>query len=420
MSIEIFFSQRKRDLTQYMNAATAAIVSKGIVSGGVVKPATTAGKVKIEPFVAVSYDGMVMKSDTSYEVTVKQGELRHVVLRAKYKETGEPQLEFSTLSDAAYIAVYEKNYLIKFAEVTQSGASVANADVDMVSTTARDAIDPQGRVIVRGSVATVADLPADSTPKTHRNGDGYLVRDSGAIYFWDSLLASWKVWGSGIYLPLAGGIVTGLTTFQNVVVFDDPVGFNSGLELNGILLGNPGSEIQVPTASFTTVTADVVRAVTSVGWNATKTFRKRLDQNAFTRSAGGSESIEPLDASRGSGLIVLIANAKMTAEFTLPVGAVITEAKVRMALGVGALNANVLLQREPFANPPVDNGWVTLQTLNGGTVGLVRWTGPSGFTHTVLADNTYRLYVVLNNVGDVLYDAYIKYQMQTLLYDNGA
>jgi hypothetical protein len=198
MALTTSFKFRNADSTKDLNARLRRIVSRGIIVGGNV----TSGvglTVDIDPFRAVSFDGMVVLDEAGKSgLVVVDGVTNVIVVRAKYNELGSPTtptLAYQVLEESVYNADPEKDFLIVFAKVSPPAfaVTVAAADIDF---TERDEINALGRNQFRGNVANAAALPTPTSP-TNRVGDFYFVDADNTFYFWTG--SAWEALNTGSF-----------------------------------------------------------------------------------------------------------------------------------------------------------------------------------------------------------------------------
>jgi hypothetical protein len=196
MSLKASFVYKNVDSTRDLNARLRRIVGRGIVWGGTMVPGVGL-TVQVAPLTAVGFDGMTVEEDASQILTVVGGGVKqYVVIHVRYNEGGvpaTPTMRWRVLTQAAYAADPEKDYLIVVGTVTPVGVVVLLSEIDF---TERDEITPLGRDQYRGAVANAAALPLPP-PMMNRVGDFYFVNADHTFYFWTGLI--WEPLNTGSY-----------------------------------------------------------------------------------------------------------------------------------------------------------------------------------------------------------------------------
>lgn len=169
-----------------MNRRLESLVSRGIYNGGLLTPQSGTLNAIRAPFLSVGWDGMTVFDLDQNIVTYTAGQTSYHVILAKYNPLGTPAtptLSEQVLSEAAYLASADINYMIVLAKVVIPGGATELL-ASHIDYSARDAVDPLSRSILRGAVANVAALPSQVSG-TNRVGDFYLTEAEGTIYYWD-------------------------------------------------------------------------------------------------------------------------------------------------------------------------------------------------------------------------------------------
>ena len=195
MTLSAVFRWKHPDSTSDMNSRLQTLVPRGIFDGGGLTPGAGL-TVNVAPLRALSYDGMLVVENATQTLTVAAGATNYVVIRAKYVTGTSPTVQWEVMTQAAYNADPDRNYLIVVGVVTLAGGAVAVALAD-VSFLARDVIDPMDRSGFRG-ITTFAALPAEP-PEQNRNGDFYFVTDRETIYWWNDTTSAWEGFDTGSY-----------------------------------------------------------------------------------------------------------------------------------------------------------------------------------------------------------------------------
>lgn len=207
MTLSAIFRWKHPDSTLDMNKRLQTLVPRGIFDGGEV----TAGSgltVLVSPGIAIGYDGMLVQDDAVQTLGVVANQTNYIVVRAKYVSGSTPTVQWEVMTQAAYNADPDKNYLIVYAVVTLAlgVTTVALADI---STLARDTVDPLTRSPYRGNTVH-ASLPTHP-PVQNRDGDFYFLTDLGTFYWWNAATSTWDAFTTGSY-----NVETG--SMQDVVI----------------------------------------------------------------------------------------------------------------------------------------------------------------------------------------------------------
>lgn len=156
MPIRALLAWDATDLPSTWNDRYKDIFKVGVYYGGTVNPAPTPLQVLISPFVAVSFDGMVVRDDTeSHTVPLTDNADQLICLLAKYREFDPPVLQWQVILTSTLPAQPDKDYLIIFARAITSGGVITS-----LTPWAEMRQDGVGRHPLRPPVATVGDLPA--------------------------------------------------------------------------------------------------------------------------------------------------------------------------------------------------------------------------------------------------------------------
>lgn len=174
---------RNSDSTRDLNQRLRRLVQKGVFWGGAVTAVTGQLRVRVAEFASMGSDGMVTVLESGSEtLAVAAGNpslVQYVVGRFIYRDNAVQTLTLEVLTAAQYAADLELVDLVTFAKVTVPlGATETLAAY--IDQTVADRVDPMQRQVVRGSVATTGDLPADN----NRSGDVYEVTADGSLWFW--------------------------------------------------------------------------------------------------------------------------------------------------------------------------------------------------------------------------------------------
>jgi len=158
-----------------LNGRDAAKNNKGIIRGDASFPGTVSNPsnmtLRVAAFKAVSFDGMIVKSDATIDFTLLADTTYWIVLHAKHGTTvGGETLEVRALTNSVYSASPSQSEYVVIAKITiPSGASSILSSY--ISYEDADLLDKNTRRPYRGTVNTKADLPTDGNVR----GDMYVV-----------------------------------------------------------------------------------------------------------------------------------------------------------------------------------------------------------------------------------------------------
>lgn len=196
MTVRSIYRWQHPDSTADMTLRLDRLVEKGLIWGGACTPGAGL-HVLLDPFVAVSQEGMTVISDAVETLVVAANQVNVVVLYSKRNPFGIPAApieQIQVFSWAVYNVHPDKNLMIVLAEVDLAlGAVVVNpGDISFLN---RDEVTPVGRSQFRGTCLFAA-LPVPAS-LTNRIGDFYWVSDQVVFYFWDG--AAWAPINTGSY-----------------------------------------------------------------------------------------------------------------------------------------------------------------------------------------------------------------------------
>jgi len=187
MALSAIFSFRNLDSTEDLNTRYRDLFNRGIYNGGIVTPVAGQLKVDVTSFLAMSYDGMMVKGNTTERLDVVAGQNNFVVCRAVYSSSAAPTLTMEVLEESVYNGDAQKDNLIVFATLDLSPTQTEVFATD-VSTLLRDEVDPVGRLHLRGNLASDTLLPGTD----NRAGDFYVVTDGTGdipnIHVWNGVI----------------------------------------------------------------------------------------------------------------------------------------------------------------------------------------------------------------------------------------
>jgi len=195
MTLRGIFSYQNLDSTSDLNALNAKIIDRGIYNNGLLIPSSTSLEVSIAPFVAVSYDGMVVQSDATETATIPANATSYLVCFAKWLSGSAPQLSIEVLTEVEWGTSTNRDYFITFAKLVVPSGATSILDT-YISYSDADYADKAGKNSWRPRVSNYALLPDIG----NRHGDTR-VADNRA-YYWDSTLGVWS--------PLLSGELTNM------------------------------------------------------------------------------------------------------------------------------------------------------------------------------------------------------------------
>lgn len=190
MTIRGIFSYQNLDSTSDLNALNAKIIDRGIYDNGLLIPSSTSLEISIAPFVAVSYDGMVVQSDAVETVSVPANAVSYLICYAKWLSGSAPQITIQVITEVEWATSVNRNYFITFAKLTVPLGATAILD-SYIDYSNADYADKAGKNTWRPRVSNYALLPVVG----NRHGDTR-VADKRS-YYWDSTTSIWSPLLSG-------------------------------------------------------------------------------------------------------------------------------------------------------------------------------------------------------------------------------
>lgn len=276
------------DRTEFLNLRFKGVFTKGFAVGGVVTPSNSNLTVSISPFALVTFDGTVVRETDTVVANVASGVRNYVVVRARYRFNQTALLALQVLSETAYNADAEKDWLHVLAVVDlATGGPYSFPPASSVSTVERDEIDPISRASWRAPVATLGELPLVN----NRHGDTRLCTDTGSLHWWNEDTSTWEIFDE---VPLThhratehsnGLIAQSVSTSlepgvsgTNLTVQAVPAG--SGYTVNGRFVAAPATN-----QSIAASTAGSNRGLLQLGYDqngaATLNYRVARDADAL-------------------------------------------------------------------------------------------------------------------------------------------
>lgn len=190
MALKMALRWKNPDASADINLRYKDVFNKGFVDGADINPSGVTLEVDVTPFTLVNFDGAVVVSDSTETLTVLDGQINYIVCRARYRLLDSPILSIESLTQAAYLADPELDWLHVVGVVDLSvGGPYVFVPANRVFYTERHELDKQGRDFWRDPVATFGALPTDR----NRDGDTRLVLDTGTLYWWDESALTWQI-----------------------------------------------------------------------------------------------------------------------------------------------------------------------------------------------------------------------------------
>jgi len=177
---KVSLKYRSPDSTVTLNDQVRTIFPKGIYDGGLLTPIPGKLQIRVEPFVLVGRDGVVVRIEAAEDMAVTAGLAQRVVARVKYVTKAETVVSLEVISDAAFATDPDIDYLVTFGLITLGGGAteVLAADIDYDP---RDEVDKLSRSPWRRVVANAAALPLPPAAVV-RVGDTALAVDTLLTY----------------------------------------------------------------------------------------------------------------------------------------------------------------------------------------------------------------------------------------------
>jgi hypothetical protein len=178
MAIRALLAWDSNDLPSTWNDRFRSIFKVGVYSGGTSTPAATPLHVTVSPFVAVSFDGMVVRDDDeAHDIPLTDNADQLICLLAKYREFDDPILQWQVILTSSLPAHPDKDYLIIFARAITVGGVITSLEP-----WAEHRIDGVSRHPLRPPVATTGDLPLTGNVV----GDVIPVLADASLWIWEA------------------------------------------------------------------------------------------------------------------------------------------------------------------------------------------------------------------------------------------
>jgi hypothetical protein len=264
MTLSMQLRWKSPDASTLVNLRLKDVAAKGFLPfepgsttalGAEITPVPLVLQVTVSPFVLSNFDGAVVISDAvSSPLTVSDGQINYVVCRARYRLMDSPVLQLQVMTQAAYLADPELDWLHVIGVVDLSvGGPYTSVPTTRIFYENRHAVDQQTRSSWKEPVATSGNLPVP--PADHnRHGDVRLVTSTGSLYWWNDSGSIWEVFDevplithrdhehtNGITSDSAAGtLLPGVSGAGAAQAMDiAAVGAGSAYTVNGRLLQTP-------------------------------------------------------------------------------------------------------------------------------------------------------------------------------------
>jgi hypothetical protein len=177
-----------QDSTQDLNSRFESLFTKGVLTGGTLVPVTGQTKVSLQPFSAMSFDGMLVVNDAATLIDITLDQTNIIAVHAKHLIGEAATLEIVSIEASVFSGLVEKDYYVVFGMVTTASPATEIADLD-ISYSIREYQDKRTRDKVRGMVNSTSELPIDANFNLY--GDMYVVNfgtgNAPNIYSWDGI-----------------------------------------------------------------------------------------------------------------------------------------------------------------------------------------------------------------------------------------
>lgn len=188
MVLNAILEWQNTDSTREMNSRLESLFTRGIFTEGLIVPVTGSLEIDVQPFTAMSNDGMLVTNDEAERLAIPLDQTNFIVLLARHVIGGAPELEYKVLEASVFNALIDKDDHIVFGTVTTASPATEVAATD-ISYAQRDEQDRRGRSAFRGKLGSTSELPLD--PAFRKAGDFYIISDGlgtpPEIHAWDGL-----------------------------------------------------------------------------------------------------------------------------------------------------------------------------------------------------------------------------------------
>lgn len=261
MTLTMGLRYKNPDASTDINLRLKDVARKGFVSGADLVVVPGLMSVDVTPFVCVSYDGAVVRSDETIRVNIATPNVvNYVFLRARYVQFGSPvmSVECVDATEFGVLNAAEGNWLHIIGTINNPAPPSVLAS--QISYTQRHTLDAQARSFFREPAASYGALPRlnpDNTPYNNRDGDVRMTLDSKSLFTWSASAGDWiqlneaslnshrdEEHCNGIVGSSSSGSLAPTTSSVNISLAPLPAG--SAVTIDGLRLGGP---ITPPTIS---------------------------------------------------------------------------------------------------------------------------------------------------------------------------
>ena len=188
MTLKAVLDWANQDSTEDLNSRFQALFTRGVISGGTITPISGQLKISLQPFGAMSYDGMLVTNDAATSIDIIPDQTNIIAVYAKHLIGDPAEIEISSIEASVFSGLSDRDYYTVFGAVTTLSPATEVIDTD-ISYSLREMQDKRTRDKLRGQVGSVAELPAD--PNFNVYGDMYVVfvgiGSAPNIYAWDGV-----------------------------------------------------------------------------------------------------------------------------------------------------------------------------------------------------------------------------------------
>jgi len=188
MTIRAILDWANQDSTDDLNKRFEALFAKGVLTGGTIVPISGQLQISLQPFTAISQDGMLVYDDNATLLDIPLDRTNIIAVHAQHQIGDAAIIEVVVIEAGDFAALIDKDYYVVFGAVTTLTPSTEVAETD-IDYSLRETQDKRTRDKVRGMVNDILELPSD--PNFNVYGDMYVVYSgigsAPNIYAWDGL-----------------------------------------------------------------------------------------------------------------------------------------------------------------------------------------------------------------------------------------
>lgn len=189
MTLRAVLDWANQDSTQDLNSRFQALFKRGVLTGGEISPVSGQLQIVLQPFTAISYDGMLVSDTDAILLNIPLDQTSIIAIYAKHQIGEAALLEISVVESSLFYSLVDREYYVVFGAVTAITPQTEIDDSD-ISYDLRETQDQRTRDKIRGIVYDLVDLPSD--PRFIVYGDSYVVYSGVGvapnIYSWDGLI----------------------------------------------------------------------------------------------------------------------------------------------------------------------------------------------------------------------------------------